>query len=138
MIQCNRKNKDKFADGRSYISDMKRRIKVAVCGELPTACDFLLHHGVVNIDKYLDATEIRRETDYHLILIYAPNAEGLLNTQYSRGDLHDTVKHPIPIRLLGEPCCKSALIELKSTIRRIEHFLSENPSVLNLDKEIQS
>lgn len=102
---------------------MVKEIKVAVCGELPTACNFLLKNGVVRIDKYMDATEIRRETDYHLILIYAPHAEGLLNTQYSKSDLFGTSQRPIPIRLLGEPCCKSALVELKSTLRRIEQFL---------------
>ncbi len=104
---------------------MTRNIRVAVCGELPTACDFLLENGVVLIDKYLDATEIRCETDYHLILIYAPHAEGLLNTQYSRSNLFESEAHPIPIRLLGEPCCKSALTELKSTIRRIDNHLKE-------------
>ena len=104
---------------------MTRNIRFAVCGELPTACDFLLENGVVLIDKYLDATEIRCETDYHLILIYAPHAEGLLNTQYSRSNLFESEAHPIPIRLLGEPCCKSALTELKSTIRRIDNHLKE-------------
>ena len=105
---------------------MKKNIRVAVCGELPTACDYLLQNGVVMIDQYLDATEIRRETEYHLILIHAPCAEGLLNTQYSRSDLYEVGESPIPIRLLGEPCCKSALVELKSTIRRIEQHLKQN------------
>ena len=97
-----------------------RDIKVAVCGELPTACDYLLECGVVQIDQYLDATEISDETAYHLILIYAPHAEGLLNTQYSRRELCATEEGCIPIRLLNEPCCRSALVELRSTIRRIE------------------
>lgn len=105
---------------------MTGNIKVAVCGELPTACDFLVKNGVVQIDKFLDATEMRCETDYHLILIYAPHAEGLLNTQYAKSDLFDTAQRPIPIRLLGEPCCKSALVELKSTIRRIGKHLKQN------------
>lgn len=102
---------------------MNRKIKVAVCGELPTACDFLLSLGVVHIDKYLSATEIADESDYHLILIYAPHAEGLLNTAYSISPLFETGKHSIPIRLLNEPCCHSALLELKSTIRRIQNSL---------------
>ena len=106
---------------------MRRKIKVVVCGELPTACDFLLKHGVVQIDQFLDATEIRRERDYHLILIHAPHAEGLLNTHYAGSGMP---QRPIPIRLLGEPCCKSALIELKSTIRRIEECLKENKKML--------
>lgn len=105
---------------------MTRNIKVAVCGELPTACDFLLQNGVVQIDRYLDATEIADETDYHLLLIYAPNAEGLLNTQYSRSAMFANGARSIPIRLLNEPCCQSALVELRSTIRRIEQHISKN------------
>lgn len=108
---------------------MKKNIRVAVCGELPTACDYLLQNGVVQIDQFLDATEIANETAYHLILIYAPNAEGLLNTQYSRNDLFSEGTHSIPIRLLDEPCCRSALVELKSTIRRIERHLAQQPQM---------
>lgn len=100
----------------------KNEIKVAVCGELPTACHYLQEHGVVLIDQYLDATEISDEAEYHLILIYAPHAEGLLNTQYARSALDAEGATPIPIRLLNEPCCPSALVELKSTVHRIEQY----------------
>lgn len=96
-----------------------RSVRIAVCGNLPTACDYLLNEGVVQIDKYNDATEIVSETDYHLILIYAPGAEGLLNTQYVHSSMLEQGAKPIPIRLLNEPCCHSALLELKSTVRRI-------------------
>lgn len=99
-------------------------IRVAVCGELPTACNWLLQNGVVQIDKYLDATEMSDETAYHLILIYAPQAEGLLNTQYSRSAQFSEGLNHIPIRLLNEPCCQSALVELRSTLRRIEQHLA--------------
>lgn len=97
-----------------------RNIRVAVCGELPTACEYLLQNGVVKIDKYNDATEIPNETAYNLILVYAPQAEGLLNTVYSRS--LDPVKdgNAVPLRLLNEPACDSALLELKSVIRRIK------------------
>lgn len=98
-------------------------IRIAVCGELPTACDYLLSEGVVQIDKFSDATEIASEHNYHLILIYAPCAEGLLNTQYSRSATFEKGEKIIPIRLLNEPCCHSALIELKSTVRRIGRTL---------------
>ena len=108
---------------------MTREIRVAVCGMLPTAYDFLLRIGVVQIDQYMDATEIKDETDYHLILIYAPCAEGLLGTQYVRNAMFE----PIPIRLLNEPCCHSALMELKSTIRRISKILSEEQTKTALD-----
>lgn len=108
---------------------MTQNIKVAVCGELPTACDYLIQNGVVQIDTYLDATEIADETGYHLILIYAPHAEGLLNTQYSRTGLSEEGVG-IPIRLLNEPCCRSALTELRSTLRRIERRLESDRSAV--------
>ena len=98
---------------------MMNKIKVAVCGELPTACEYLLRHGVVLIDQYMYATEIAEETNYHLILIHAPNAEGLLNTVYTRNMAGGDSSISIPIRLLGEPCCHSALLELKLLLRQI-------------------
>ena len=100
------------------------QIRVAICGNLPTAYNFLLENGIVQIDNYMDATEIQSENSYHLILVYAPQAEGLLNTQYSRADFFEEGVNSIPIRLLNEPCCKSALVELESTIRRISAKLS--------------
>ena len=105
---------------------MLKNIKVAVCGNLPTACDYLMRQGVVQIDKYMDATELTEETSYHLILIYAPCAEGLLNTAYSRSTVFADSRVSIPIRLLNEPCCHSALLELKSTIRRITEALTND------------
>ena len=105
---------------------MKDKIKVAVCGNLPTACNYLLKNGVICIDKFSDATEIPDEQVYHLILIYAQQAEGLLNTRYTRSVLSGEETDSIPIRLLNEPSCDSALIELKSVIRRIEKQLTES------------
>ena len=104
---------------------MKRNIRVAVCGELPTACNHLLKLGVVNIDQYQDATEIKDEIIYHLILVYAPQAEGLLDTHYARCGVFEQGKQNIPIRLLGEPCCRSALVELKCTVDDIENALKQ-------------
>ncbi|MBQ8731827.1 MAG: hypothetical protein IJY82_03265 [Oscillospiraceae bacterium] len=94
-------------------------IRVAVCGELPTTCNYLLRQGVVKIDQYLDATEIADEAAYHLILIYAPHAEGIFDTVYERKTKSGNGNATVPIRLLNEPACDSALIELRSTLRRI-------------------
>lgn len=102
-----------------------RNVKVAICGELPTAYDFLLRLGVVQIDQYLYATEMADETQYHLILVYAPNAEGIFNTVYRPGSVTADGEQAVPIRLLNEPCCHSALLELKSLIRRISRSLEE-------------
>ena len=104
---------------------MKKQVRVAICGNLPTAHDYLLRQGVVQIDQYMDATELANETEYHLILIYAPQAEGLLNTAYTPGALYGEGKISIPIRLLNEPCCHSAQLELGSIIRRISAVLAE-------------
>ena len=105
---------------------MMKNIKVAVCGELSVACEYLFRYGVVQIDKYSDATEIIEETDYNLILIYAPNAEGLLNTVYTKGAGREEGAVSIPIRLLNEPCCHSALLELKFLIKQIAAELKRN------------
>ena len=104
---------------------MRGDIRVAICGNLPTAYQCLLENGVVKIDQYSDATEIPGEAQYHLLLIYAPQAEGLLGTHCMRSDPSGQGKRTIPIRLLGEPCCHSAQVELRSTIRRIGRMLDE-------------
>jgi hypothetical protein len=104
-----------------------RQIRVAVCGDLPTAKNYLLSLGVVQIDCYNDATEIKQESDYHLLLVYAPQAEGLLNVVYN-GRIQEREDTVIPIRLLNEPCCHSALLELKSTVKQIEKQLMTESS----------
>jgi len=106
-------------EGEDKNSSIFSYIRVAVCGNLPTACNYLLKHGVVLIDTFLDATEMPDEQAYHLILVYAPQAEGLLNVRYSR----DADQNAVPVRLLNEPCCDSALVELKSTLRVISEKL---------------
>ena len=96
-------------------------VRVAICGALDTARAVLKAEGVGCIDNYSDALDlaynIRRGAEYHLILVYAPQGEGLMDMVYpcSPGESGSTV----PVRLLNEPCCKSALIELKSIVRRI-------------------
>lgn len=131
MLSCGHKQKTPVY-GKGEPIQMVSQIKVAVCGELPTACNFLLSQGVVQIDQYLSATEIAAEADYHLILVYAPHAEGLLNTAYSITPFFKSGKQSIPIRLLNEPCCHSALVELKSTIRRIRRSLQSGAAETTL------
>ena len=92
-----------------------REVKVAVCGELPTVCEYLAKQGIIHIDKYVAATDMGRESNYHLILVHAPNAEGLLNTYVQ---LHGDGK-TVPMKLLGEPACHSALLEIKITVQDI-------------------
>ena len=101
---------------RSKEAEKLRAVRVAVCGELPTACSYLSKQGVIHIDKYADAVNIRRESDYHLILVYAPQAEGLLNTFVIS---HDENARAVPIRLLNEPCCHAILLEIKMTLQNI-------------------
>ena len=104
-----------------------KNVRVAICGKLPTAHNFLLKHGVVQIDQYEDATEIVEETDYHLILIYAPGGEGILDTVYERKSVSGKGNAVVPIRLLNEPACHSALLELKNVISSIASNVSAEP-----------
>ena len=76
------------------------RIYVAVCGELPTACDYLLSLGVVNIDKYTDAVNLRQDK-YDLILVYAPQGEGLMNTWVTVGNVNEGNERLIPLIVPG-------------------------------------
>ena len=67
-------------------ADRAEEIRVAVCGNLDTACEELRKEGIYLIDNYSDATslafQIREGVGYDLILVYAPEGEGLLNTSY--------------------------------------------------------
>lgn len=107
-----------------------RNVKVAICGTLPTTYNFLLRQGVVQIDQYEVASELLEETAYHLILIYSPGGEGILDTVYSRKTVSGRGDAVVPIRLLNEPACESALSELRHTIRRITKNIS-----LDVDRE---
>ena len=104
---------------RTKETDRLRAVRVAVCGELPTACDFLRKQGVIHIDQDTDAVNMGRESDYHLILVYAPQGEGLVSTYYTTGNKDSGTEQIIPVRMLGEPCCHSALLEIKMTVRSI-------------------
>ncbi|MBP3376476.1 MAG: hypothetical protein J6L83_06905 [Clostridia bacterium] len=106
---------------RTRESELLRKIRVAVVGELPTACDYLSKQGIISIDRYSDAVNITNESDYHLILIYAPQGEGIFNTAINPPN----GSSPIPLRLLNEPCCHSALLELGMKIRTIARAIGE-------------
>ena len=100
---------------RTKESEMLRLVRVAVCGELPTVCEYLTKLGIIHIDKYSAATDMGRESDYHLILVHAPSAEGFLNTYVQTS----TDGKAVPMKLLGEPACRSALLEIKMTVQEI-------------------
>ena len=105
---------------RTQETEMLRNDRIAVCGNLPTVCEYLTKQGVIHIDKYTDAVEIRREADYHLILVYAPQAEGMLGTFYQTSD------KVVPIRMLNEPCCHGILSEIKMTVQAIAKSIHES------------
>ena len=100
---------------RTQESEMLRLVKIAVCGELPSVCEYLTGLGIINIDQYSTATDMGRESDYHLILVHAPSAEGFLNTYVQT----NTDGKTVPMKLLGEPACRSALLEIKMTVQEI-------------------
>lgn len=103
--------------------DMLENLRIAVCGELPTACAALREEGVAQIDRYSDfldlAVNLRKGVPYHLILVYAPQGEGLTEMTYPykvhlQGDWQ-----MVPVRMLGEPACISVLSELCETVHTI-------------------
>ena len=102
--------------------ELLKDIRIAICGNLPTACRALRDMGVAKIDKFDDGIDacfrLRRGEQYHLILVYAPQAEGIdADMPYKircGGDWQS-----VPIKLLNEPACSSALIELESAVRII-------------------
>lgn len=113
------------APERPTRSELLRKVRVAVCGHLPDACSYLSRLGVIHIDQYSDAVNLRCESDYHLILVYAPQGEGLINTMVLCNGANGEVNHAVPMRLLNEPCCHSALLELKLTVQRIVNEIAE-------------
>lgn len=102
---------------------MMRTVKVAICGKLPTTYQFLLQQNIFEIDQFEDATQLLEESKYHLILIYAPGGEGIFDTVYTRKTVSGSSDVVIPIRLLNEPACTSALLELKHTLQHIQAAL---------------
>jgi len=97
-------------------------IRIAICGNLPTACKALRDMGVAKIDKFDDGIDacfrLRRGEEYHLILVYAPQAEGIDADMPYKIRCDDGWKS-VPIKLRNEPACDSALIELESAVRTI-------------------
>jgi len=102
--------------------ELLKDIRIAICGNLPTACKALRDMGVAKIDKFDDGIDacfrLRRGEEYHLILVYAPQAEGIDADMPYKIRCDDGWKS-IPIKLLNEPACDSALIELESAVRTI-------------------
>ena len=99
--------------------NMVKDFKVAVCGNLPAACKTLRDIGVSKIDKYGDGLELsfalRNGAEYHLVLVYAPQGEGIDgNMPYKI--VTDDEWQSVPIKLLNEPACSSALIELQTSV----------------------
>lgn len=102
--------------------ELLKNIRIAICGNLPTTCKALRDMGVAKIDKFEDGIDacfrLRRGEKYHLILVYAPQAEGIDADMPYKIRCDDDWKS-VPIKLLNEPACDSALIELESAVRTI-------------------
>lgn len=108
--------------------ELVKNIRIAICGHLPEACRALRDIGVMHIDKYEDAVDLgfrlRNGDVYHLVLVYAPQGEGL-NAEMPYKIHCGGEWKSVPIKLLNEPCCNSALIDLVSTVRHIARQESE-------------
>ena len=103
-------------------ADILKNVRVAVCGNLPAACNVLKQVGVYRIDNYSDALDLvfklRKGEKYHLILVYAPQGEGLYADMPYK-IMCEGEWQSIPIKLLNEPACDSALRELRLTVYSI-------------------
>lgn len=106
-----------------WIAPEKEIIKIAVCGDLPTTCEQLKREEDCQIEHYTDASSLafrmRDGEEYDIILVYAPQGEGLLDTSYPYKKKTEQEWKQVPIRLLDEPACQSALSELKRSIHKI-------------------
>ena len=119
---------DREAAARRERARLVKDVRVAVCGDLRTACTKLRDLGVRHIDRYDDAINVcfklRGGTCYHLMLVYAPQGEGVVaQMPYKCNDGGEW--QSIPIKLLNEPACHSALVELESAVLAIGRGLSE-------------
>jgi len=116
-----RKGRDRMNDVRQKPNRFNQ-LQVAVCGNLPTACRVLRDLGVSKIDKYDDAINacfrLRQGEKYHLILVYAPQGEGLVAEMPYKIEC-DGDWQSVPIKLLNEPPCPSAIIELELALDRL-------------------
>ena len=112
---------------------MPENLRIAVCGELPTACAALRKIGVAQIDRYSDsldlAMNLRRGIAYHLILIYAPQGEGLAEMTYPYKVQLQGDWQLVPVRMLGEPACASVLSELCETVHAMAGAPPGRPAV---------
>ena len=106
---------------------MTEELRIAVCGDLKTACEELRKEGVVVIDTYSDSLDLthnlRLGYRYHLILVYAPQGEGFIDMIYPYKRRVGGRQYNVPVRLLNEPTCHSAILELKKTIQHISREL---------------
>lgn len=119
---------NKGAEARRERARLVSGVRVAVCGDLRTACTKLRDLGVSQIDKFDDAINVcfklRGGEKYHLMLIYAPQGEGVVaQMPYKCNDGGEW--QSIPVKLLNEPACHSALVELESAVLAIGRGLQE-------------
>ncbi|MBQ3054739.1 MAG: hypothetical protein IJC88_01395 [Oscillospiraceae bacterium] len=107
---------------KKELLNLHKNIRVAICGDLPTARRTLREIGVSKIDQYDDAInacfKLRSGETYHLILVYAPQGEGLVAEMPYKIECEGEWKS-VPIKLLNEPPCESALLELELAVQEI-------------------
>jgi len=112
---------------------MPENLRIAVCGELPTACAALREEGVAQIDHYSDsldlAMNLRKGIAYHLILIHAPRGEGLTEMTYPYKVQMQGDWQIVPVRMLGEPAGASVLSELCEAVHTMAGAPPGRPAV---------
>ena len=123
-----------------FVTDNDSSIVVKMFYELEKDAEYgkisdgksIIMKGSAKIDKFDDGIDacfkLRRGEEYHLILVYAPQAEGIDADMPYKIRCDDDWKS-VPIKLLNEPACDSALIELESTVRLIAKAQSEDVQI---------
>ena len=121
---------------------MLREMRIAVCGDLPTACRMLRQEGVLQIDSYADSIDLsvrlRRGEKYHLILVHAPHGAGLGSTEYSYKTTLDGDWETVPVRLMNEPAYPSELSEVKIALQVTANIREGPPGGQRKTKQVGS
>lgn len=94
-------------------------VNIAVCGCFIHAMEYLRGKSDLKIDCYDDGAALALEMmlhrkKYDLILVHAPCGEGIFPLYFSYGEMERC-----PVRLLDDPMCMAARIELEMLIKEI-------------------
>lgn len=102
---------------------MLSEMRVAVCGDLPTACGALKKEGVSHVDSFADGIELwvklRKSEPYHLVLIHSQSGAGMTDLHCSYKTRMEGEWSTVPVMLISEPACPGELDNVRAALRSI-------------------